>query len=112
MRSNSKIVKWLSNQYCLYLAPKVKYEYLNELPEKIPKNKILVIAEGRNPDTLAFLCPCGCKSVILLNLLEDAKPRWSFQLSKKGNISIFPSIWRHVGCKSHFVICNSKVKWI
>jgi len=63
------------------------------------------------PDSLAFKCPCGCDTTIFLNLLFDAKPRWKYYITKKGNISISPSVWRKVGCKSHFYIRESRISW-
>jgi hypothetical protein len=63
------------------------------------------------PDSLVFRCPCGCHTDIFLNLLKDAKPIWRFHISKKNKITITPSIWRKVGCKSHFFIRKGKIEW-
>ena len=107
-----KITKWFNNQYHFYSSPKFKFELVEDLPELIPENKVLVVAEGNQPDTLAFKCPCGCNSNILLNLLQDAKPRWKYRITKRGNISISPSIWRKVGCKSHFFVRDGRIDWV
>ena len=44
----------------------------------------------------------------MLNLLKDTKPKWDFDFTSKAEINIYPSIWRNIGCKSHFFIKNVK----
>lgn len=112
MRLNLKITSWLRKKYNSFWAPKFRSEFVTDLPDFIPENKVFLVSEGSRTDTLVFKCPCGCKSNIFLNLLPDAKPRWKYKISKKGNISIYPSIWRRVGCKCHFIIHEGKIKWI
>ena len=112
MKFIRKIAEWLSKQYHFYSSPKFKFELVEDLPDLIPEKKILVVDEGNHPDSLAFKCPCGCDSTIFLNLLQDAKPRWKYHITKRGNISISPSIWRKVGCKSHFFIRESRIDWV
>jgi len=112
MKFIRKIAKWFSKQYHFYSSPKFEFELVEDLPELIPEKKVLVVAEGNQPDTLAFKCPCGCNSNILLNLLQDAKPRWKYRITKRGNISISPSVWRKVGCKSHFFVRDGRIDWV
>ncbi len=111
MKFIRKIAKWINKQYHFYSSPKFKFELVKDLPELIPEKQVLVVAEGNQPDTLAFKCPCGCNSNILLNLLQDAKPRWKYRITKRRNISISPSVWRKVGCKSHFFIREGRINW-
>lgn len=54
-----------------------------------------------NEKVATLRCPCGCNTIIYLNLLEEYRPRWKVN----GN-SITPSIQRTVGCMSHFTITN------
>jgi hypothetical protein len=79
-------------------------------PDTVDSKTLYVIGEG---DFLAFvvmLCPCGCNKKIHLNLMPGNKPTWS--LSKlKGVPTLRPSIWRKVGCNSHFFIREGKVVW-
>jgi hypothetical protein len=87
------------------------YEFLSEVPTKIPRRAILIISEGHNPDLIVFKCPCDCGDDIYLNILNDAKPRWDFKI-KHGLLNLTPSIWRKSGCKSHFFIRESRVIWV
>ena len=100
----SKLVKWLK--------PKYKTEHRDHLPEVIANETIYIIGESGNQWLIAFKCPCGCDSIIHLNLLEDAEPRWNYKITSKKRINIFPSIWRIKGCKSHFIVRNSKIDWV
>lgn len=106
-----KIFKWLRKRYRFYAAAKYKYVFVKESPEVIAENTVIIVAEDGMPDSLVFKCPCGCNTDIYLNLLKDAKPRWNFRISKKNKITITPSIWRKVGCKSHFFIRVGRIIW-
>lgn len=86
-------------------------ENAEDVPASIFDNTIFIIQDGNEPELLAFKCPCGCNENILLNLLKDAKPQWKFKINKKGTIDIKPSIWRKIGCKSHFFIKNGIIEW-
>jgi hypothetical protein len=106
-----KIFRWIRKKYRFYAAAKYKYVFVKELPEIVPENKVIIVSEDGMPDSLVFRCPCGCHTDIFLNLLKDAKPIWRFHISKKNKITITPSIWRKVGCKSHFFIRKGKIEW-
>lgn len=85
---------------------------VTDLPDALNNNEILIVNEGGLPELLAFKCPCGCNADIFLNLLSDTSPRWKYYLSDKSMISITPSVWKKNGCKSHFFITNSVVRWV
>lgn len=87
------------------------FEYVSDEPEFILSNKIYIIKEGNQPDSLLFLCPCDCGNKIYLNLLPDANPRWAISFSNS-KITVMPSINRTVGCGSHFFIISGKVRWV
>lgn len=112
MKYIRKIAWWITKQYHFYTLPKFECELINEIPESIPERKILVVDEGNLPDSLVFKCPCGCHSTIILNLLKDAKPCWNYQINKRGEISILPSIWRKIGCRSHFFVKEGRIIWV
>jgi hypothetical protein len=100
----SILVKWFQ--------PKHKIVFKQDLPENLADKTIYLIGESTNPWLIAFKCPCGCNSVIQLNLLREASPRWRLYVKSKKKVDIFPSVWRTNGCKSHFFIRGSKVEWI
>lgn len=93
------------------LAPVYKVCKAYDLPESIRKRTAYIIGNQENPWLLAFQCPCGCKNIIQLNLLNDVSPSWSYSIKRK-KITIWPSIWRKHGCKSHFFLKNGKIRWV
>lgn len=106
-----KIAKWFQKRYFLLTAVKYKVTAVNKYPKNINTETIYVVTDGPIPDTLIFKCPCGCDVDIYLNLLKDTRPNWSFYITPKGKITISPSIWRNVGCKSHFIVRTGKIFW-
>lgn len=79
-------------------------------PDIVDSKTIYAIGED---DFLAFvvmLCPCGCNKKIHLNLMQGNKPTWSLSI-RNGVPTLRPSIWRKVGCDSHFFIREGKVVW-
>ena len=91
---------------------KFRSKWVVEFPTKVAERFIYVVQEGNKAETLIFKCPCGCDSDVYLNLLEDSRPRWKFNVGNRGKLTVFPSIWRTVGCRSHFHIRNGKVVWV
>ncbi|WP_369074967.1 DUF6527 family protein [Chryseosolibacter histidini] len=108
-------LRYLIDWCQLYRTKRGAQEYAivktDNFPQKVKRNVIYIIQDGDVPDTVIFKCPCGCTSDIYLNLLKDTRPNWNFHLNKKGKITIVPSIWRKVGCQSHFFVRKSKVCW-
>jgi len=89
--------------------------YNVEIVEDIPNRllpEVLYLAEEDGDYWMAAMdCPCGCKSKIQLSLLPDDKPKWAVKISSGGPPSLHPSVWRTVGCKSHFWFKNGLVNW-
>lgn len=107
MKSFQKILVKLPD----WLQPEYKFMYINEIPDKVNDKTIYIIGDIKQPWLLVLTCPCGCKNLIQLNLLKDATPCWKYRILKKNKINISPSIWRINGCKSHFFVHKSKIKW-
>ncbi len=124
MKMISQIFGWLGHLWHWILGRKTtsssspeadsyyQVENAEDVPEYISNHAIFVIQDGNEPELLAFKCPCGCEATILLNLLSDTKPQWHFKISDGIIITISPSIWRTVGCKSHFWVVEGNVKWV
>lgn len=80
-------------------------------PDIIEGHKIYL--EGANGDFwfAYFKCPCGCDAAIQLSLLKNDRPRWKAKIESDGTTTLFPSVWRNKGCKSHFFINRGRVIW-
>jgi hypothetical protein len=85
-------------------------ERVAELPEKLRDRRLYVMADPR-PWAVAMLCPCGCRSVIQLSLLETDSPRWQLSVDRKGVPTLAPSVHRTRGCKSHFFLRAGRIDW-
>jgi hypothetical protein len=103
-----KIIRKLAE----WLTPKYKFKFCEDIPEVVVDKMIYIVGEKKNPWVIVFKCPCGCNQNIQLNLLKEANPCWSFRVTTKKEINIRPSVWRTTGCKSHFVVRNSKIDWV
>jgi len=68
----------------------------------------VVIERGR-PRWLLLACPCGCGEKLPINLDPRAGPAWRIYRRQRSGVSLFPSVWRESGCKSHFVIWRNKI---
>jgi len=84
---------------------------VEEFPDKLDAWKVYLAGEGDNLWAAAMICPCGCGDVIELNLLPQARPRWTAQEHLDGTVSLEPSVWRRKGCRSHFVVRHGRIDW-
>jgi hypothetical protein len=75
---------------------------------RAPGDGALVI-RGR-PRWFIIKCPCGCGENISINLDSRTGPAWRYYQSRNG-FTLFPSVWRESGCKSHFVIWANRILW-
>jgi hypothetical protein len=86
------------------------YKFISDEPDAIVEKIIYVVGERPHYWMLLFKCPCGCGEAIRLNTLRTASPSWKFHIRWR-RISVYPSVWRKVGCKSHFHVRKGKVRW-
>ena len=84
---------------------------VQELPDSIERATLYVVGEGHHLWSVALQCPCRCRTVIQVNLLPNAEPRWSLTKHHDGSVTLCPSIWRQKGCTSHFFIRKGRIEW-
>lgn len=82
-----------------------------ELPDELKPQNLYLIGENGFLWIAALVCPCGCQSVIQLNLLPDAKPCWRVEEHDDGTVSLAPSVWSRQGCGSHYFVRRGLIKW-
>lgn len=83
----------------------------DELPEKIGKKELIRMIDAGQEWSVAMLCPCGCGDTIEMMLLRSVKPRWDLHVAR-GLPTLTPSVWRNVGCRSHFWVRRGRVVWV
>lgn len=93
-------------------GPRYKTVVVNDaLPSELTKNTLYVVNDDGYLEQAAMICPCGCRSVLHMNLLPDERPCWSVTQNPDGTANLHPSVWRQVGCRSHFWFRNGRVLW-
>ena len=104
-----KIYRWLFEKK----APLhfVKHETVSDWPENLNANTVYLQVDTKGPWAAAFICPCGCKEIIFLNLLKTTRPRWQITSLLNEPLSLNPSVWRKKGCRSHFILRSGRVHW-
>ena len=73
------------------------------------KSRIVIVERGR-PRSVLFKCPCGCGETVVLNVDRQAGRAWRLRQDVSG-VTLMPSVWLAVGCRSHFVLWRSRVWW-
>jgi len=68
----------------------------------------VVLVERERPRLLLLFCPCGCREELPINLDPRAGLAWRFYSSGRNGLSLFPSVWRESGCRSHFIVWRGK----
>lgn len=94
--------------------PDFEVRFVEEMPDPTTIHTGIITVVGGVDWTkwILFKCPCGCGEVLTLSLMKSFKPRWRLKLDKKNRITISPSVWKKDGCRSHFYIRKSKLKWV
>ncbi|WP_394351957.1 DUF6527 family protein [Rhodocytophaga rosea] len=85
---------------------------IDEEPEKVKASFIYLIGNHNNFWLASLQCPCGCQETIHLNLLPGDSSQWKLKRHFNGDVTLFPSIWKSKGCKSHFFIRKCKIVWV
>jgi hypothetical protein len=60
--------------------------------------------------SMVMACPDGCGEILSVNLDGRAGKAWRYY-DRGGDVSLFPSVWRDTGCKSHFILWHSRIYW-
>ncbi len=87
------------------------WEKVDRLPTLFADKKLYLIGDDECEWGAAMSCPCGCRSIIQLSLAPDSRPSWRVRRHRDGTVSLLPSVWRTVGCRSHFVLYKGRIFW-
>jgi hypothetical protein len=82
-----------------------------DLPDALDRRSVYLVGEAEHEWCVAMLCPCACGALIQLSLLAGGRPRWRYRLHEDRTLSLFPSVWRTIGCKSHFHVKRGQIIW-
>jgi len=90
--------------------PIFRGERVPEPPESFAARVVYLVGEDV-PWSAAMLCPCGCGAKIQLSLLPDDTPSWRAEEHADGTVTLWPSVWRTKGCRSHFFVRRGQIQW-
>lgn len=95
-------------------GPRYRAIFVDERPEVAEMTAAILYIVGKRdaPFCAAMLCPCGCGDALYMSLVEDDTPRWRVKVYADGTPTVVPSIWRVVGCRSHFFLFWGRVRWV
>ena len=92
---------------------RVRSRRVEELPDALEAGILYIVGEGPHLWLVAMICPCGCRDIIKLSLLPESQSYWSLIVHRDRKVTLWPSVARLVGCRSHFSIRKSRiVNWI
>jgi hypothetical protein len=108
MRQFQRLIKWLTSTR----GPRWHVREIEDFPDALAPLTVYVIGEHGHQWYAAMQCPCGCGDTLQLSLHRDANPRWTLRRRWDGAATLSPSIWRRAGCRSHFFLHASRVRWV
>lgn len=110
------LARWLTSglsRIWRSLFPESTYRtvFLEDLPD-VPEEKVLyVLGENEHLWSAAMICPCGCKELLQMSLHPEGRPKWTFTYHPDKTATLHPSVWRKVGCRSHFFLRQGRIIW-
>lgn len=100
-----RIKKWHTPRVPLY-----NISYVKDFPDSPQDHLVYLLGKPGNEWCAGLSCPCGCGDFIEL-VLQGSSPSWTFSKGKDGRPDLSPSIFRSVGCFSHFFLHRGRIKW-
>lgn len=72
--------------------------------------QLLIVGSEAKAKWLKFICPCGCREILALNLMASHSPRWSITRDGKNTVTVTPSV-HTTTCGAHFFIRSNRIDW-
>jgi hypothetical protein len=113
-KQGRRIAAWFGQVRALipsWADPRIKIAFTDHEPTKLRPQRLYVTSTPQGPSFGYMLCPCGCRETLHVRFLPDRRPRWDLQIEIGGAVSLKPSVWRQVGCRSHFILSKGRVYW-
>jgi len=85
-------------------------EHRHEADDRVAEPGEAALVHRSVDRSLVMACPDGCGEILTVNLDRRTGLAWRLYRDA-GAISMYPSVWRTTGCKSHFIVWQSRVYW-
>ncbi|MEO8153469.1 MAG: DUF6527 family protein [Rhizobacter sp.] len=83
-------------------------EHRHEANDLVAKPGEAVLVHRGVNRSVVMACPDGCGEMLTINLDRRSGPAWRFYQDAAA-VSMYPSVWRTTGCKSHFIVWRSRI---
>jgi hypothetical protein len=112
LRTADDFESWIERQP----KPPVRFDRIQDVDspptnDAIKETHFYVVSRQGKHRWALFSCPCGCKSVVTLSLQRVHHPHWRVRRSTERRPTLRPSVWRDVGCMSHFFVHDGRIYW-
>lgn len=106
------MLEWIKSRWRTLRRREITYRvrHLDDPPVDSEAGVLYVVGDEGHYWLAVLRCPCGCGAEIQLPLSGRNSPRWKFD-GNANSPTLTPSIWRNVGCKSHFFVRRGRVVW-
>jgi|SRR6266487_3443518 len=94
-----------------YKGPFVRWLRVEKFPQSFEGHAVYILGDDECVWAAAMICPCGCGELIQLSLVPDASPYWRIKMHWNKLVSLSPSVWRTIGCRSHFILWRGRIYW-
>src|SRR5687768_14360554 len=94
----------------------VLYSQIVQVPDQatamtqLQPGVLVLVKPGDKPKSLKFVCPCGCGQVVSINLMPQAAKAWRISSEPSRGLSLWPSVWLDIGCRSHFILRRNRAR--
>ncbi|MHC5779636.1 DUF6527 family protein [Nostoc sp.] len=85
--------------------------WVMDLPDELHSRCVYIAGEGKYLWYAAMCCPCNCGATLHMSLMPQGSPRWHLTENVDGTVSLHPSVWRIVDCRSHFFLKKGLIHW-
>lgn len=85
-------------------------EFRHEADAKLERPGDFVLVLRGVLRSIVLRCPDDCGDILTINLDSRAAKAWRFY-RKHNQVSLFPSVWRDTGCRSHFIVWHHVIQW-
>ncbi len=85
-------------------------EYRDQAEQLVKKPGDAALVYRGQLRSVLMKCPDGCGETLVVNLDPRAGKAWRLDM-RGGDPTIYPSVWRDGGCRSHFIVWRGRILW-
>lgn len=93
-----------------HIVLRAEVEARSDASQKLTSAGDAVLVRRQIPRSIALSCPDGCGDELTVNLDPRTGRAWRLY-GTDGTLTLWPSIWRDSGCRSHFIVWRNKIVW-